>query len=92
LDHSKLVCAALISRYGHPRDPHSTTLCSDPRERLVRISEAMSRLRRPTVHSKERLSRLADEELMPLVAAGDADAFEVVLERHADAVFSLEYM
>ncbi len=28
---------------------------------------------------------------MVLVAAADADAFEVVLERHADAVFSLAY-
>jgi RNA polymerase sigma-70 factor, ECF subfamily len=51
----------------------------------------MSRLRRPSPHSKERLRRLADEELMQLVAANDADAFEVVLERHADAAFSLAY-
>ncbi len=28
---------------------------------------------------------------MQLVAAGDADAFEVVLERHADAAFALAY-
>ena len=28
---------------------------------------------------------------MGLVAANDADAFEVILERHADAVFSLAY-
>jgi RNA polymerase sigma-70 factor, ECF subfamily len=28
---------------------------------------------------------------MQLVAGGDADAFEVVLERHADAAFSLAY-
>jgi RNA polymerase sigma-70 factor (ECF subfamily) len=41
--------------------------------------------------SRDRLRRLADEELMQLVAANDADAFEVVLERHADAVFSLAY-
>jgi RNA polymerase sigma-70 factor (ECF subfamily) len=51
----------------------------------------MSRLRRPAAHSGERLRRLADEELMQLVAGGDADAFEVVLDRHADAVFSLAY-
>jgi RNA polymerase sigma-70 factor (ECF subfamily) len=51
----------------------------------------MPRLRRPAAHSKERLRRLADEELMQLVAASDADAFEVVLERHADAAFSLAY-
>jgi RNA polymerase sigma-70 factor, ECF subfamily len=51
----------------------------------------MSRLRHPAAHSKERLQRLADEELMQLVAVNDADAFEVVLERHADAAFSLAY-
>jgi RNA polymerase sigma-70 factor (ECF subfamily) len=51
----------------------------------------MSRLRHAAAESKERLRRLADEELMELVAAGDADAFEVILERHADAAFSLAY-
>ncbi|HEY2397393.1 MAG TPA: sigma-70 family RNA polymerase sigma factor [Solirubrobacteraceae bacterium] len=51
----------------------------------------MSRLRRPAAHSKEGLRRLADEELMALMGAGDADAFEVILERHADAAFSLAY-
>src|ERR1700686_5623856 len=51
----------------------------------------MSRLHRSTADSKEKLRRLADEELMQLVAGGDADAFEVVLERHADAAFSLAY-
>jgi RNA polymerase sigma-70 factor, ECF subfamily len=51
----------------------------------------MPRLRRPNVNSKEKLRRLADEELMELVADNDADAFEVVLERHADAAFALAY-
>jgi RNA polymerase sigma-70 factor, ECF subfamily len=51
----------------------------------------MARLRRTSVDSKEKLRRLADEELMELVAGTDADAFEVVLERHADAAFSLAY-
>ena len=37
------------------------------------------------------LQRLADEDLMQLVAKGDARAFEVVYERHATAVFSLAY-
>jgi RNA polymerase sigma-70 factor (ECF subfamily) len=41
--------------------------------------------------SRDRLRRLADEELMELTARNDADAFEVILERHADAVFSLAY-
>ncbi len=51
----------------------------------------MPLLRRTSVHSKEKLRRLADEELMELVAANSAEAFEVVLERHADAAFSLAY-
>jgi RNA polymerase sigma-70 factor (ECF subfamily) len=51
----------------------------------------MARLRRTSVDSKEKLRRLADEELMELVAGNDADAFEVVLERHADAAFALAY-
>jgi RNA polymerase sigma-70 factor (ECF subfamily) len=37
------------------------------------------------------LRRLADEDLMQLVAGGDARAFEVVYDRHATAVFSLAY-
>src|ERR1019366_695265 len=51
----------------------------------------MSRLRRSSANRKDELRKLADEELMQLVAANDADAFEVVLERHADAAFSLAY-
>jgi RNA polymerase sigma-70 factor (ECF subfamily) len=51
----------------------------------------MPLLRRSSVNSKEKLRKLADEELMERVASCDADAFEVVLERHADAAFSLAY-
>jgi RNA polymerase sigma-70 factor, ECF subfamily len=51
----------------------------------------MSRLRRSSANSKDELRKRADEELMQMVAANDADAFEVVLERHADAAFSLAY-
>lgn len=51
----------------------------------------MARLRLTSVDSKEKLRRLADEELMELVAGNDADAFEVVLERHTDAAFALAY-
>ena len=51
----------------------------------------MPRLRRPAVHSKQGLTRLADEELIQLVATNEPDAFEVVLERHANAAFSLAY-
>jgi RNA polymerase sigma-70 factor (ECF subfamily) len=41
--------------------------------------------------SRGELRKLADEELVQLVAASDADAFEVVFERHADAAFALAY-
>jgi RNA polymerase sigma-70 factor, ECF subfamily len=34
---------------------------------------------------------LADEELMHLVCAGDAQAFEIVFDRHSGAAFSLAY-
>jgi RNA polymerase sigma-70 factor, ECF subfamily len=42
-------------------------------------------------HSGPDLRSLADEDLMPLVHDGDARAFEVVFDRHADAAFSLAY-
>jgi RNA polymerase sigma-70 factor, ECF subfamily len=51
----------------------------------------MVRLKRHTNRSPVKLRRLADEELMQLVAENDAAAFEVVLERHADAALSLAY-
>jgi RNA polymerase sigma-70 factor (ECF subfamily) len=41
--------------------------------------------------SRPDLRVLADEDLMPLVHEGDARAFEVVFDRHADAAFSLAY-
>src|SRR5215207_10865794 len=37
------------------------------------------------------LTTLADEDLIQLVRAGDADAFEVVYERHATVAFSLAH-
>ena len=37
------------------------------------------------------LKGLADEDLMALVGGGDAQAFEVVYDRHADASFSLAH-
>jgi RNA polymerase sigma-70 factor (ECF subfamily) len=51
----------------------------------------MPRLRRPAAPPRERLEKLADEELMELVAGNEPDAFEVILERHANAAFSLAY-
>jgi RNA polymerase sigma-70 factor (ECF subfamily) len=36
-------------------------------------------------------AQLADEDLMQLVRRGDAQAFEVVYDRHATAAFSLAY-
>jgi len=41
--------------------------------------------------SVARLRVLADEELMQLVYRGQAVAFEVIYDRHADAAFSLAY-
>ncbi|MGZ4243404.1 MAG: RNA polymerase sigma factor [Solirubrobacteraceae bacterium] len=49
---------------------------------------------RPTLSfrsARPDLRELADEDLMPLVHDGDARAFEVVFDRHADAAFSLAY-
>ncbi len=37
------------------------------------------------------LQRLADEELMPQIAAKNADAFEVFYDRHGRAAYSLAY-
>jgi RNA polymerase sigma-70 factor (ECF subfamily) len=41
--------------------------------------------------SPAKLRKLADEELMELVCRNEAVAFEIVLERHVDAAFSLAY-
>jgi RNA polymerase sigma-70 factor, ECF subfamily len=46
-------------------------------------------LGRPT--SSKDLVRLADEELMELVAEGDARAFELIYDRHGSVAFSLAY-
>ena len=48
-------------------------------------------LRSPSKDSAASLRVLADEELMQLVYGRNADAFEVVYDRHADAAFSLAY-
>src|SRR2546423_15642982 len=37
------------------------------------------------------LHRLADEELMHLVRDGDANAFELIYDRHGGAAFSVAY-
>jgi RNA polymerase sigma-70 factor, ECF subfamily len=51
----------------------------------------MARLRKNAQHSPTELRDLADEDLMQLVRRGEAAAFEVVYERHANAAFSLAY-
>ena len=51
----------------------------------------MPRLLRPPAPPTTQLRRLADEDLMTLVRENQADAFEIVYERHADAAFSLAY-
>ena len=40
---------------------------------------------------RDKAERLADEELMPLIAERDPDAFEVFYDRHGGAAFSLAY-
>jgi RNA polymerase sigma-70 factor (ECF subfamily) len=40
---------------------------------------------------KRRVERLADEDLMPLLAEKDPEAFEVFYDRHGGAAFSLAY-
>jgi RNA polymerase sigma-70 factor (ECF subfamily) len=45
----------------------------------------------PFRHSRTSLLGLADEDLMVRVQEGDPRAFEVILDRHADAAFSLAY-
>src|SRR5882757_6050234 len=47
--------------------------------------------RSPAGASSADLRVLADEELMQLVRRGNAPAFEVLYDRHADAAFSLAY-
>ncbi|MDX6718079.1 MAG: hypothetical protein QOJ63_333 [Solirubrobacteraceae bacterium] len=51
----------------------------------------MSRMRKDADHSPTELRDLADEDLMQLVRRGEAQAFEVVYERHCSAAFSLAY-
>ena len=52
----------------------------------------MARLRKDSEpHQPTELRDLADEDIMQLVRRGDAAAFEVVYERHANAAFSLAY-
>ena len=51
----------------------------------------MARIRRNADHSPTELRDLADEDLMQLVRRGEAEAFEVVYERHCNAAFSLAY-
>jgi RNA polymerase sigma-70 factor, ECF subfamily len=52
----------------------------------------MALMSRPPARQKPaELRDLADEDLMQLVRRGDADAFELVYERHSSAAFSLAY-
>jgi RNA polymerase sigma-70 factor, ECF subfamily len=50
-------------------------------------------LRAPRNRRKHRaeLASLADEDLMERVREGDAEAFEIIFDRHADVAFSLAY-
>lgn len=48
-------------------------------------------LRKASADAPDALTRLADEDLMPLMQRGDAAAFELVYDRHSSAAFSLAY-
>jgi RNA polymerase sigma-70 factor (ECF subfamily) len=61
------------------------------REVPVKVPAPKARRLLASARSSAGLHKLADEELMALVQAGDADAFEVVYDRHCDAAFSLAY-
>jgi RNA polymerase sigma-70 factor (ECF subfamily) len=41
--------------------------------------------------NRQEAERLADEELMPLIGAKDAEAFAVLFDRHGGAAYSLAY-
>jgi RNA polymerase sigma-70 factor (ECF subfamily) len=51
----------------------------------------MARLRKASDRGVTELRDLADEDLMQLVRRGEAQAFELVYERHCNAAFSLAY-
>jgi RNA polymerase sigma-70 factor, ECF subfamily len=51
-------------------------------------------MRRPPLNRRQHkaeLGSLADEDLMERVSAGDARAFEIIVDRHSDVAFSLAY-
>jgi RNA polymerase sigma-70 factor, ECF subfamily len=51
-------------------------------------------MRRPPLNRRQQkaeLRSLADEDLMAHVSTGDAKAFEIIFDRHADVAFSLAY-
>jgi RNA polymerase sigma-70 factor (ECF subfamily) len=55
------------------------------------MASRMARIARLNALGAPRLRGLADEELMVRLSRGDADAFDLIYERHADAAFSLAY-
>lgn len=57
----------------------------------VTMGTMFGQLRSRSGESAERLRVLADEELMQLVYRGNAAAFEVIYDRHADVAYSLAY-
>jgi RNA polymerase sigma-70 factor, ECF subfamily len=55
------------------------------------MASRMPLIGRLNTMGEHRLRGLADEELMVRLSRGDADAFDLIYERHADAAFSLAY-
>jgi RNA polymerase sigma factor (sigma-70 family) len=91
-----------LPRLELPAGPSSSSPRTPHRPRLARplihgrpahvVLCAMARDRRSEDASRAAgLSRLGDEDLMALVARGDARAFETIYERHSTVAFSLAY-
>jgi len=55
------------------------------------MTSRMTKIGRGNSIGDNHLQVLADEELMVHLARGDANAFDLIYERHADAAFSLAY-
>jgi RNA polymerase sigma-70 factor (ECF subfamily) len=59
------------------------------RRRRIKRGEEMSGLRLPIRRNATGVNALSDIDLLALAGEGDADAFEVIYDRHAPAAFSL---
>lgn len=58
---------------------------------MPRVPTPATVLRSAAAGRRRELRELADEDLMGMVADGEAQAFEVIFDRHSGAAFSLAY-